>query len=229
MAFKIQFEGLELLKKQLKKDVSLKSIIPDVSLSLLKYHNALEQRVEEVFTAKDKLSDVMIGKSVKPAELGGTFLKYSLQYRFKPTPLEKFKYTLSTVSTPTAYIPFQMPNGKLRYRKSPTSVKVMTEVVKGRKVTSRKSKRSAFKGFYVPDSTRKPIFRNKIFARRQKRSWDEYPSMESFGVHAPIVRLFGPALSRRAEIIVNKDRKFEKFKTALADELITHFLNYYKN
>lgn len=228
MTFKIQFEGLEVLKKQLKKDVSLKPIIPEVSLSLLKYHNALEQRVTEVFTAKDKLSDVMIGKSVKPAELGGTFLKYSLQYRFKPAPLENFKYILNTVSTPTAYIPFQMPNGKLRYRKSPTSIKVVVEVVKGRKVTARKSKRSAFKGFYVPDSANKRTFRNKIFARKQKRSWDEYPSMESFGKHAPIVRLFGPALSRRAEIIVNKDKQFEKIKNILADEFVTHFLNYYK-
>lgn len=216
--FKIKIEGLELLKESLKQSSDLQNIVPDVTLALLKFHNALESRVGTVYTSNRKLSSVFIGNSVKPESLSKTFLRYSLQYRYKPIELIEFNPQVSP-SDAISSAPLKKPGGMIKWTKGKWSKSVTVEPRRGHRKVGRLTKRSKFKVFYVGDH---------LVARKQKATWKTFPTKGFAGVRAPIAVAYGPSLSQQAEKLYNTDPRVKTSVETLQTDIINSFLKYYK-
>lgn len=216
--FKIDF-GSEwnTLRKNLSESSYLAKAVPDVSIAILKFHNSLENRIEELYNTPYGLSRVMLGSSVKPGALGKTFLRYGLQYRDKAIPLGEYKHTVEDSSSLSS-APLRLNNEPLgfvvwnRYR---WSKKIRMEIRK-RKVTGARrggnfSKLSGFKMNAEP---------NKIFARETNATWSTYPTKGVKGTRAPYSELYGPSLAILASSVFDKDKKIDKAKDTLADDIL---------
>jgi hypothetical protein len=217
--FKITFgPEWDTLRKNLQSDTTLERVVPDVSIAILKLHNTLERRVDELFTNKDKLSSVLIGNSKAPSEIGKTFLRYSLQYRFKSVPYTAYNFSTSEVAV-KSFIPFRIRDNFIRYTSYGKATAVSTEYRRGKSKLIRRVKGSPFKGF---------IQNGIVYARVQKRTWNEVPSVANpKGIRAPIQRLFGPSLSTLAAKVYDVDSQVAKAKDKVGDDILTAIIRSY--
>jgi hypothetical protein len=218
-SFKIQFEGLEFLKKNLSTNSALSHAIPDVSIAILQFHNVLEKRVSTLYTLTDSLDSVRIGHSVQPSQVGNTFLRYSLQYRSKPVPLTKYKYVENAVSSDTARYPRRMPSGNINWVYKGYALQVKTEIrTNSPKIAKRGKGNYRYKGF---------LQNGKVYARMQKATWSSFPTKFSNGVRAPYVELFGPTLANLAESTYDKDPIVQAAKDRVGEVILEAFTDWY--
>jgi hypothetical protein len=216
MGFKISIDGLELLKAGLKTDESLRRVIPDMSLAVLHLHNTLESRVGELFTSKNSLSSVMIGHSIKPDQVGNTFLRYSLQYRRVPEPLANFKTSINNSSSLSA-IPWVEANGWVKWTRGEFSKETLVSVRRGRKEIPTLRDR---KGFTV---------NGKIRVRKQDATWRKFPGVAlPQGERKGMTKMmFGPTLSELASKVYDKDTQVAAAKEKVTTDMIRAFTNFY--
>lgn len=218
--FKVHVDGLAELKSWLKKDNMAATVVPDVSLAILKFHNVLERRVGEVFTAKNSLNSVMIGRSVSNAQLGNTLLRFSLQYQDKPLPLSDFDFEVDSAKLPGALstAPLRVGKGPLGFVKwtlGEWSHRVAVKVRRNREQTSR---------------TRQPVFesKGKLLARNTGATWAIYPSKGEKGDRTDMTDfLFGPSLAAQARGIYENDATAQAAKEKMTDEIVTAFAEFY--
>ncbi len=223
MSFKIT-PGPEwdILRKSLQTAVTIQKIIPDVTVAILKFHNTLERRVGELFTAPDKLSSVMIGSSRAPSEIGKTFLRYSLQYRSKPIPLSAYEQSTTSVENDKAKIPYRLRPNYVRWTPAKKVRVTKTYVRRGKGVIPRRIKGSRFEGFYQSKGGQ-----NWILARKQQATWITYPGVGEEGTRAPIQQLWGPKLITLASKVYDVDKEVEKAKETLQNDVINAILKSY--
>lgn len=194
--FKVNISGLDEVKKRLNLSNFNKALIPAFTEAVNLLHTDLEREIQKNYHAPGKLSDVLIGKTLKPEQRTDTFFKFSLQYRFKPIPLHKypnFKSSQVTDDISVARIRELRPVGQFSHE-------VRKTILRGRgsKTLARDRRNIKAKGFR-PGKAGTPIF-----ARKQQKTWIEEPSVTSDGVRAPITMLFGPSLSQLAEKVYTK-------------------------
>ena len=219
MTFKVELEGLETFKKQLQGNSAMKSIVPDFTLAVLQIHNTLERRVSELFNAPGTLSNVLIGKSVKPVQLGNTFLRYSLQYRYKAIRLGDYPFTVSN-SNSLSSAPLRGQGGFIHWTKGRFSKDVRVSVRKGKPSIARK-------GLGNFDKRRGFIQGRNIKARDTSKTWTLYPTNGREGIRAPYSTLYGPSLSQLANKVYDKDKQVELATENLQTTLIDAFIRYY--
>ena len=168
-SFKIEFgSDWDKLRKSFSTNDALQKAMPDIAISILKVHNVLEKRVDDLFNMPMKLSSVMIGSSAKPAALGKTFLRYNLQYRRKAIPLSNFRpLSVSKVIVRNA-IPVIKEDG--------SRGQIPINKARITKVQVRKSR--------TDNSTRNPQYfyyakKKRILARNQQDTWDSFPELDA--------------------------------------------------
>lgn len=217
-SFKIDFgPDWDKLRKSFKTNEAVQKAVPDISMSILKFHNVLEKRVSDLFNTPGKLSDVMIGRSVAPSEIGKTFLRYNLQYRDIPVALNRFNYTSNAVGSLSIAPLRSEPLGRVHWKKGKYSKKLMFNIRKGKpqgqRIGGNFSKQGAFIG---PD--------RKIMARTTSSTWDRYPKKGFAGIRAPYQELFGPSLMTIANKVYDKDtqvhKAFEQMQIDIANALV---------
>ena len=203
------------LKQNLRTETLMQKVLPDFSESILNLHRVMERRIETLFNAPTKLSSVMIGGSIKPELIGKTFLRYSLQYRFKPINLSDYPHSETRTIDVRNAIPFRRPNGKKGY--TPWNEAVITKVSmrKGKEILPRRVKGSPLKGF---------LLNGQIFTRVKKATWETIPLLQgddSTGVRSSgivngkvrkLQRLFGQPLSSLALKVYEVDKEVETAK-----------------
>lgn len=224
MSFKIDFgPDWNKIKKDFASDSILQRAVPDITLSILKFHNTLEQRVDTLFNNKAKLSSVMIGRAVAPVDLARTFARYNLQYQSKAIPLSDFTpvtVTRKIVRNAIPVIKYNGTKGLIRVNKARVP---HVKVRKGRlDVDTRQQKY-----FYVSKFKR-------IFARNQADTWDIYPELDAAGkiikgsgTRAPIRVIFGPSLAQQAEGIFDKDTQIATAFTKMQDDITNAIVKSY--
>lgn len=224
--FKVQIEGLDILKKGIQQDETLRKIVPDVSIGILKFHNTLERRVGELFTNKNKLTSVLIGRSVSPASLGKTFLRYSLQYQNKPTPLSDYEVTESdsnSISSAPIRIPPGDVKGGVRWRKGKYSKEYKVAVRRGKskvqKVYGKKTLAFRTRG---KNST-------VLLLARKRQTWRVRPTRGKFGIRTKLSIVYGPSLANLASSTYDKDAQTQKALVTLQNDIIKAFTRYYGN
>jgi len=218
--FKVHLEGLEVFKKQLKTNSSLDRMIPDMSTAVMKFHNTMERRVGEVFSLKDPLSSVMIGRSVKPEKLGNTLLRFSLQYRYQKVDMSSYR-TIVDSSTSISSAPIAK-KGFTKWTKGQHSKRVSVQIRKGKTLVARAGQNYRKKGFMVKDK----LGRDQI-AYRVGKTWSTYPTKGLKGKRAMYKYLYGPSLSRLAEIAYEKDPVVAQAKETLTSDILKSFNNFY--
>lgn len=217
-SFKIEFENLDLFKKALSKENALRKLVPDISISILKFHNALNDRVKDLYNAPGELDSVRIGHSVAPAELGKTFLRYSLQYRNKPIPLAQYPHIERAVSSDTAVWPKRLSDGFIKWTHKGYAIETQVAVRKGRMKAVRKYGKTIQDGFLQKD---------RIFARKQPGTWKIFPSKNIIGVRAPFTQLYGPSLMTLASATYDKDQTIARAKETLELEILEAMVRSY--
>lgn len=221
--FKIDFgKDFEALRKNLQQDATLARIVPDLTISMLKLNNTLERRVNELFNAPGTLSDVMRGRTIKPSELGKSFIKFSLQYEDKPIPLIEYGVTQSGILPGVESIAplTKEPLGAVHWKKGNYSRKVTVQIRKGTTVGTRLGGNfSGLSGFLIDKNGR-----SGVFARTTGATWDRYPKEGFAGTRAPIVELYGPSLAQLASKVFDKDKQVDNAVLAMQDSIINAIL-----
>lgn len=216
--FKIDF-GPEwnTLRKNLKENSYLQKAVPDISIAILKFHNSLENRIDELYNVPYGLSKVMVGSSVKPEAIGRTFLRYGLQYRDKAVPLGEYKHIVEDSSSESS-APLRLNNvplGLVVWNRHRWSKKIRMEIRKGKTTGARRggnfSTKSGFKMNAEP---------SKIFARETDATWSIYPTKGVRGTRAPYSELYGPSLVTLAGSVFDKDKKVDQAKDTLVDDML---------
>lgn len=213
MSFKIDFDELKFFKEQLKNFPMLDRAIPDISSSIQLFHNTLESRVKSNFTTPGTLTDVMIGRTVAPVNVGKTFLRYSLQYQDKGIPLVKYPHELEKVDV-EAKFPQRKADGGITWRDKNYAWRVNVTIRSGKPVVARRNKEGRYKGFLQKD---------KIFARKLPNTWveNEWPTRKSDGKRAyPLVELYGPSLAKVASLTYSNDTELQKAKDRLGSDIL---------
>lgn len=228
--FKIDTEDLRKLEAWFKQDSNSALLMPDISMSILKFHNTLETRVSSVFTAKVKLSSVKVGGNSINGKKGIDGLSFTLEYKEKPLRLDQFKFQ-TVDSDAISFAPVRLPSGDplgfVKWTEGQHSKQVNVEVIRGKINTGTYGKQ-------------RPAFRvkngNKIRlrARKQDATWAEYPSGKSGdspaskGIYAPTGGLFGPPLVTQASSLFDKDRATQKAWIKMQDEIVNTLVKSYR-
>ena len=220
-SFKIKIEGLGILKQQLKSDSSISRLVPDMTQAVSLFHNTLERRVSDIYTLKQPLSSVMIGRSVKPEQLGNTFLRFSLQYQYKHVDLSAYN-TIVDKSEAISFAP-PIPGLKHHWTEGQFSKRVRVQIQKGKTLATREGRNYRKKGFMLKDKQG----RQQIAVRKGSKTWDRYPTFGAKGIRAPIRTLYGPSLSRLAQITIEKDKQMATAAIQLEDNIIKAFTKFY--
>jgi len=201
MSFKITFgDDWEKLRKSIKTDETVRKIVPDVTVAILKLHNTLERRVGDLFNIPYPLGNVMIGSSKSPAELGNTFLRYNLQYRDKKVPLVQYPW-IETPSTAKSFAPLRkVPLGSVHWKEGEWSKDIYTRIRKGS--TPSRARRggnfSKLRGFFTGTN---------IKAREQEDTWLVKPDKDIEGTRAPYSILYGPSLATLTSKVYDVDKE----------------------
>jgi hypothetical protein len=215
-SFKIKIEGLEILKQQLKADSSISRLVPDMTQAVSNFHNTLERRVADIYTLKQPLSSVMIGRSVEPEQLGNTFLRFSLQYQYKHVDLSAY----NTIVDKSEALSFAPPilGQTHHWREGQFSKRVRVQIQKGKTLATREGRNYRKKGFMLEE---------QIAVRKGSKTWQRYPTFSAKGIRAPIRTLYGPSLSRLAQITIEKDKQMATAAIQLEDNIIKAFTKFY--
>ena len=221
MGFKIEFgKDWDILRKGFNNNEAIQRALPDISISILKFHNTLERRVQELYNIPGTLSDVMIGSSKKPEALGKTFLRYNLQYRDKPIALAKFPWT-SVASDSLSKAPLRRePLGSVHWKEGKYSKDIYVRIRKG-STPSRARRGGNFdkrRGFFTGTN---------IKAREASATWNKFPTKGSEGVRAAYSTLYGPSLMTVANVVYDKDKQVALAMENMQDEIVNALMRGY--
>ena len=220
-SFKIDFGAdWKALRKSCDKDTLIDRITPDVVESILNLHTTLEARVDSLFNVKDKLTTVLIGKNVEKDRISKTFIRYNLQYRFKPVPLSDYKFNTTIDTNNVGLIPFRVSPTFVRRRPAPYSTITTSSISKGRSFIPTGGKASKMKGFVQMT----PSGRIAIFARTRSNTWKKgqepsYTNPTGFHGRTKLKLLFAPSLSSLALTVFEVDKDVAKAKDRLIDDI----------
>ncbi len=218
--FKISLKELEFLKQAIRNDTSVERIIPDITAAVQLFHNTLERRVHDVYSANGSLTDVMVGKTVKPLEVGKTFLRYGLQYRFKELELSAFTFSIQRVGLQNpAKVPTRSPTGFVRWKQKHWAFEIKVNIRRDKPVLAQNGRRHSLGGFQQGKS---------IKARSQKATWKVFPSYGVKGVRDRYVTLHGPSFSNMARILYDTDPAMQLARAKFEEDSIAAFTRFYK-
>lgn len=215
--FKIDTEDLKKLADWFKTDASAAVLVPDVTMSILKFHNTLETRVSDVFTAKVKLSSVKVGGNSVTGKKGIDGLSFTLEYKSKPLRLDQFKFQTvdsDAISSAPTRLPFGDPLGFVKWQEGQHSKQVNVQVIRG------KTNDGSYGNQIYPAYRVKQGNKIRLRARKQDATWDTYPTKGVKGTYAPTTGLFGPPLSVQANALFDKDRVVNKAWDKMQDEIV---------
>lgn len=227
---KLEITGLEEFKKAFKQATSLETFMPNITSSIQLLHQTMEQSIKENYYTPGTLTDVLVGRSVKPVEQGKTFLRYRLQYNVKSISLIDYPNTTIEKAVTNA-IPYEQ-GGNLQHKPINKARKTTVKVKKRGGLVSFKNK-SSFSKFKVTTGGL-----NGIYAREQEDTWDTYPTgvtrrngkwANVGGKRAPYKKLFGPSLAKLAEVVYEHDTKVAKAKDRITMEIINAMAAYYRS
>lgn len=236
--FKIDFgPEWDALKKQFRGNEAMQSIIPDVSIAILKFHNSLEQRVGAVYAAPGKLSNVMYGRSVNPSLIGNTFIRAGLQYQQKPIPLSAYPFKVeantSSLSAVPTRIPFGDPLGFVKWKRLHVSENYLVAIKRGdyqQRTISTKFGGNTQGNIYAFGNTRGGSAFGGRIVGRYTQTWATRPSLGVKGIHTKSMRTqYGPTLAYLAQIVVNdtNDSTMNKAQDTFYNDIAKAFTNYY--
>lgn len=214
---KIELKELELFKKQLKNDVSLERLIPDITIAVERFANQFEDRFQKVYKTKLDLNSLRFGGKVKPSEVGKTYLKYGLQYRFKPTKLNDFNYILiPSRSYSVAHIYQHRIRGQF-------STGVISKVTKrkGQLQVDRLTGHKVFKG--------KGYYEGKLMVRRKSETWAAKPTRGFEGKRTVVQEAIGVPLNVLAGGLIEHDTEVKSYLDQFELSIIKTFSNFYIN
>lgn len=197
---KVSIEGLKEFKDLLRKNPSLEKTIPDMTVGILQVNNVIEKRQKELYNAPGSVSSVFLGKSVKPASLGKTFLTYGLQYKDVPIPLQKYPISIqasNTFSKAPLRIGGKDTLTRVRWKKGKWSKEVWVKIRKDKKEKIARRGTSGYKGF---------LGHGALMARKQKATWNVFPTKGVKGIRARTSLLFGPSLATLAISLTKNDK-----------------------
>ncbi len=218
MSFKVEFQELQLFKNTLKQFGDLKIALPDISTSIQLFHNTLERRVKTIYAVPGNLSSVMVGRSIKPSEVGNTFLRYSLQYQDKSIKLALYPHTESVVANAKVKYPKRMFNDGIKWKLKGYAIQTSVYIKRTKTEVPTRKKYTNQKGF---------LQHGKIYARKQKRTWDSYPTRTSEGVRAPYTELYGPTLARLAGGLFENDAVVMSAKEKVGEDILKAMTKWY--
>jgi hypothetical protein len=212
--FKIEFgTDWKILRKQLTTEHIIEKVLPDITDSILKLHNVMEQRVDSVFNAPTKLSSVLLGSSKRPEEIGKTFLRYQLQYRFKPIKLADYPYEVSGFIPVRNAIPFMTKIDTIGYTPVNKARVTTVSIARGKYVVPRRVKRSPMKGFEL---------NGNIVARTKKATWSSIPTDRKdsrSGTRTPLQTIYGAPLDLLAQKVYERDPQVANAVSNLYEEI----------
>jgi hypothetical protein len=227
---KLEITGLKEFKEAYSKATSLETFMPNITSSIQLLHNTMEQSIKENYYTPGSLTDVLVGRSVKPVKQGKTFLRYQLQYKVKSISL--IDYPNSTVEKDvTNAIPY-MQGGSLQHQPINKARKTTVKVKKRGGLVSFKNK-SSFGKFKVTSKGMRGIY-----VREQEATWDTYPTgvqkingkwTNVGGKRASYRKLFGPSLAKLAETVYVHDAKVAKAKDRVTTDIINAMASYYRS
>jgi hypothetical protein len=240
MNYKIPIKELQELKERLKTNQTLKDIMPDVSVAILKFHNVLDTRVNEVFANPKRLSTVRIGNTVPQGQLGNTLLRYSLQYHMKAVPLSDYPYQI-TPSSSESKVPTRIPTTnplgfvKWKSRKVSEDFKVLVQRSKGYTeqypAKSRKGSNNAASDKVFGNKRIGPkgkVLANGRLISRYRQTWATRPTYGREGIHTKSMETqYGPTLAYLANTIYDKDAAAQQAKERMSLEISTAFVKWY--
>lgn len=208
---RIDLRSLELFKEQLKRDSSLTVLIPDITLAIEKFANQFENRFQQVYRTSARLEDLRFGGKVKPSEIGKTYLRYGLQYRFKPTKLTDFSY-------------ITMPSRSISY------AHIFQHRIKGmysRGVVSKVTKRKG--SFQVDRLTGQKVFLvdGKLKSRTVDATWVSKPGKGFKGERTKVQTAVGIPLNILAGGLVQNDTEVTTYLDQFEVSLVNIFSNFY--
>jgi hypothetical protein len=99
--FEVHIDGMKEFKQKLASDDSLATIIPDITIAILHFHDTLEKRVNDLFAVPYSLSRVLAGGRGISTITKGTHVTTELRYNMKAIPLVQYptqSYGLTTFS-----------------------------------------------------------------------------------------------------------------------------------
>jgi hypothetical protein len=217
--FKLELEGMDLLKSWAKQDkASASKAIPDITSAIMLFHHVLEDRVNKVFTDKNMLGSVMIGKNVANSKVGDTLMRFSLQYRDKAEPLSNFKHIeqgSDAISTAPLRIPTSNKLAFVKWTVGQWSKQIAINVQSGKLRFGLKNKQLAY------------LNKNNLRARAGEATWEEYPTKGSEGKRAKTIALWGPSLSAQAKGVFDHDATVKRAADKMSASIINALVKYY--
>ena len=208
---KIDLKELELFKQQLKNDISLERLIPDITIAVERFANRFETRFQQVYKTNLRLEDLRIGGKVKPSEVGKTYLRYGLQYRFKPTELADFPYlVVPSRSFSVAHIFEHRARGQF-------SKGIVSKVTK---------KKGSFK---IDRLSGRKVFiaKGKLLTRSTDETWISKPKKGFKGERAEVQVAVGPPLNILAGGLIEHDTQVQVDLGIFETDLIKIFTDFY--
>jgi hypothetical protein len=196
--YKIDIQGLDELRVQLDSKTLNKQLIPAIGLVTLQLHNSLSFAITRNYATKQKLSSVLVGKSISQVKQGTNFIVTGLEYKFKPVRLVEF-----LTNTFEGNI---NPASKKGIVSVVTIKRGQPRIVFGKK---------HYGGFVQRRGNR--VTKAQIFERKQKATWAD-------GERLPIIPLYAPSLSQMASKMYDTDNGVQKVKDKLAVTL-ANFIN----
>lgn len=220
MNLKIQFKGLEELKKRFSEIENPEQKLAKSSNSILNFHKELEKRVQTLFYAPSSLESVRIGRTVPLDRVGRTLLRFSLQYRYKAIPLNQYPYKENKSSSYSSAPTRKASKDGLGYVKWKRG-----QYSKDYPVAIRKNKYKqqgiAGKGSKGGYAFKTP---NGHLVRRKRQTWHIRPSFGVLGIRSKLQLMYGPSLSQLAASVLEKDTYMQNEFERLIDDMMDSLL-----
>jgi hypothetical protein len=191
--YKLNIQGLDELKKEFSKGTLDTKLTPAIGLSILQLHNALSSAIVKNYTTRQRLSSVLVRKSISQVKQGTNFISSGLEYKYKPVRLVEF-----LTNTFTGNI---NPASKEGIVSVVTIKRGQPRIVFGKK---------HYGGFLQRRGQR--VAKAQIFERKQKATWAN-------GKRLPIIPLYAPSLSQMASKMYDTDSEVQKVKDSLITTL----------
>lgn len=212
MSFSIDYSELEAIRKKITDSQSIVYAEPLITNEFMKFNDLLSDRVGFLYAVPDKLVDISLNKYCLPSKASDRTLEYEVVYPHKILTASDYPLFFAKVATPTAKFPARLPNGYIKWTPSTQAEQVKIGIRRGKPmIASREDQHQ--KGFRYKDT-------KVIKARRQRATWDKYPSYGQKGIRAPYGTLFAPSAAQLGAITYDKDPKVRSALDSFPDTLM---------
>jgi len=212
MSFSIDSSELEAIRKKIMDSQSIAYAEPLITNEFRKFNDLLSFRVGFLYEAPEKLVDISLNKYCLPSKVSDHTLEYEVVYPHRLLTISDYPLFFAKVPTPTAKFPARLPSSYIRWTPSIQAEQVKVAIRRGKPmIASREDKNQ--KGFRYKDT-------QIIKARRQRATWDRYPSYRTEGIRAPYGTLFAPSVAQLGAITYDKDPKVRSALDSFPDTLM---------